>query len=50
MDNARDFGQMDSMKSLSDLLGRLSKELAEYSKEYPGLQRLLLAQKLASKQ
>ncbi|EQB2066972.1 TPA: phage tail tape measure protein [Yersinia enterocolitica] len=35
--NQQDFGEMDAIKPLSDVLGSLSKNLADYSKEYPGL-------------
>lgn len=35
--NQKDFGEMDAIKPLSDVLGTLSKNLADYSKEYPGL-------------
>ncbi len=35
--NVRDFSEMDSIKSLSDLLGDLSKELTDYSDKYPEL-------------
>lgn len=33
----KDFGEMDAIKPLSDVLGTLSKNLADYSREYPGL-------------
>ncbi|HDL7927528.1 TPA: phage tail tape measure protein [Yersinia enterocolitica] len=35
--NAKDFAEMDAIKPLSDILGTLSKNLTDYSKEYPGL-------------
>ncbi|EOI6423973.1 phage tail tape measure protein [Yersinia enterocolitica] len=35
--NQQDFGEMDAIRPLSDVLGSLSKNLADYSKEYPGL-------------
>ncbi|AMO79714.1 phage tail tape measure protein [Obesumbacterium proteus] len=35
--NVRDFSEMDSIKSLSDVLGNLSKELTDYSSKYPEL-------------
>ncbi|BFI53724.1 phage tail tape measure protein [Yersinia pseudotuberculosis] len=35
--NVRDFAEMDSIKPLSDVLGRLSKELTDYAEQYPGL-------------
>lgn len=35
--NVRDFSEMDSMNSLSNILGNLSKELTDYSDKYPGL-------------
>lgn len=35
--NAKDFAEMDAIKPLSDILGTLSKNLTEYSREYPGL-------------
>lgn len=35
--NAKDFAEMEAIKPLSDILGSLSKNLADYSKEYPGL-------------
>ncbi|MFD3249466.1 phage tail tape measure protein [Rahnella aquatilis] len=35
--NVRDFSEMDSIKSLSDLLGDLSKEITDYSDKYPEL-------------
>lgn len=35
--NAKDFAEMDAIKPLSDILGTLSKNLIDYSKEYPGL-------------
>lgn len=35
--NAKDFAEMEAIKPLSDILGTLSKNLTEYSREYPGL-------------
>ncbi|OWF83089.1 phage tail tape measure protein [Yersinia frederiksenii] len=35
--NTKDFAEMDAIKPLSDILGTLSKNLTDYSKEYPGL-------------
>ncbi|HGI5913119.1 TPA: phage tail tape measure protein [Yersinia enterocolitica] len=35
--NAKDFAEMDAIKPLSDILGSLSKNLTDYSREYPGL-------------
>lgn len=35
--NVRDFSEMDSIKPLSDVLGRLSKELTDYADKYPDL-------------
>lgn len=35
--NAKDFAEMDAIKPLSDILGTLSKNLTDYSNEYPGL-------------
>ncbi|MDR4896009.1 phage tail tape measure protein [Yersinia kristensenii] len=35
--NAKDFAEMDAIKPLSDILGTLSKNLTDYSREYPGL-------------
>lgn len=35
--NVKDFAEMDAIKPLSDVLGTLSKNLTEYSREYPGL-------------
>ncbi len=35
--NQKDFGEMDAIKPLSDILGTLSKNLTDYSREYPGL-------------
>ncbi|UZX80124.1 phage tail tape measure protein [Yersinia ruckeri] len=35
--NEKDFAEMDAIKPLSDILGTLSKNLTDYSKEYPGL-------------
>lgn len=35
--NTKDFAEMDAIKPLSDILGSLSKNLTDYSKEYPGL-------------
>lgn len=35
--NAKDFAEMDAIKPLSDILGTLSKNLTDYSKEYPEL-------------
>ncbi|EKN3348245.1 phage tail tape measure protein, partial [Yersinia ruckeri] len=35
--NQKDFGEMDAIKPLSDILGTLSKNLTDYSKEYPRL-------------
>lgn len=49
LDNARDFGQMDSVKPLSDVIGGLSGELAEYSKQYPGLTKSLAGAEVAIK-
>lgn len=49
LDNARDFGQMDSVKPLSDVLGRVSGELADYSKQYPGLTKSLAGAEVAIK-
>lgn len=39
--NELDFGQMDSVKSLSDALGSLSKLLTEYGNEYPDLTKAI---------
>ncbi|CNM15894.1 Phage-related minor tail protein [Yersinia frederiksenii] len=35
--NAKDFAEMEAIKPLSDILGSLSKNLTDYSREYPGL-------------
>lgn len=35
--NVKDFAEMDAIKPLSDVLGTLSKNLTEYSREYPEL-------------
>ncbi|MCW6541828.1 phage tail tape measure protein [Yersinia ruckeri] len=35
--NAKDFAEMGAIKPLSDILGSLSKNLTDYSREYPGL-------------
>lgn len=35
--NTRDFSEMDAIKPLSDVLGRLSKELTDYADKYPDL-------------
>ncbi|WP_432321856.1 phage tail tape measure protein [Yersinia enterocolitica] len=35
--NVRDFSEMDSIKPLSDILGRLSTNLANYADKYPSL-------------
>lgn len=35
--NVNDFAQMDAIKPLSEVLGTLSKNLTDYSAEYPGL-------------
>lgn len=35
--NVRDFSEMDSIKPLSDVLGRLSADLASYAEKYPDL-------------
>ncbi|MEQ9860634.1 phage tail tape measure protein [Pectobacterium cacticida] len=37
MKNTADFGQVDSIKPLSDVIGRLSDLLTGYANEYPGL-------------
>ncbi len=37
MKNTADFGQVDSIKPLSDVIGRLSGLLTGYANEYPGL-------------
>lgn len=35
--NVRDFSEMDSIKPLSDILGRLSSDLTSYAEKYPSL-------------
>ncbi|KNE87668.1 hypothetical protein PSTG_18941, partial [Puccinia striiformis f. sp. tritici PST-78] len=40
---------MDSVKPLSDVLGRVSGELADYSKQYPGLTKSLAGAEVAIK-
>ncbi|WP_035345466.1 phage tail tape measure protein, partial [Dickeya sp. DW 0440] len=35
--NASDFGQIDAVKPLSDVIGRISGLLTDYANEYPGL-------------
>ncbi|WP_447886352.1 phage tail tape measure protein [Serratia fonticola] len=47
--NARDFGQIDAIKPLSDTLGSLSSVLADYAKSYPGLTTALSGAEIAIK-
>ncbi|OCJ24608.1 phage tail tape measure protein [Serratia sp. 14-2641] len=49
LDNARDFGQIDAIKPLSDTLGSLSSVLADYAKSYPGLTTALSGAEIAIK-
>ncbi|MBP1130281.1 hypothetical protein JOE25_001840 [Serratia sp. PL17] len=47
--NDKDFAEIDSMKTVSDVLGRLSKELSDYSSQYPGLTTALAGAELGIK-
>lgn len=49
LNNTRDFAQMDSVKSLSDVLGGISKELTDYAGAYPGLTKAMAGAELAIK-
>ncbi|HBE9179124.1 TPA: phage tail tape measure protein [Serratia fonticola] len=49
LNNARDFGQIDAIKPLSDTLGSLSSALADYAKSYPGLTTALSGAEIAIK-
>ncbi len=49
LNNARDFGQIDAIKPLSDTLGSLSSILADYAKSYPGLTTALSGAEIAIK-
>lgn len=47
--NTRDFAQMDSVKSLSDITGKLSQDLNEYAGAYPGLTKAMAGAEIAIK-
>jgi hypothetical protein len=49
LNNTRDFAQMDSVKSLSDITGKLSQELSEYAGAYPGLTKAMAGAEIAIK-
>lgn len=49
LNNSRDFAQMDSIKPLSDVLGRLSGELSDYAAQYPGLTTAIAGAEVAIK-
>lgn len=49
LNNTRDFAQMDSVKSLADITGRLSKELNDYAEAYPGLTKAMAGAEVAIK-
>lgn len=49
LNNTRDFAQMDSVKSLSDITGKLSQELSEYAGAYPGLTKAMAGAEVAIK-
>ncbi|MGC8341854.1 phage tail tape measure protein [Pantoea ananatis] len=49
LNNTRDFAQMDSVKSLSDITGKLSQELSEYAGAYPGLTKAMAGAETAIK-
>lgn len=49
LQNTRDFAEMDSVKSLSDITGRLSQELSEYAGAYPGLTKAMASAEIAIK-
>lgn len=49
LENTRDFAQMDSVKSLSDVLGKLSGDLNDYAGAYPGLTKAMAGAELAIK-
>lgn len=49
LNNTRDFAQMDSVKSLSDITGKLSQDLNEYAGAYPGLTKAMAGAEVAIK-
>lgn len=49
LENTRDFAQMDSVKSLSDVLGKLSGDLNDYAGAYPGLTKAMTGAETAIK-
>lgn len=49
LQNTRDFAEMDSVKSLSDVLGKLSGDLNDYATAYPGLTKAMASAEIAIK-
>ncbi|TKI08666.1 phage tail tape measure protein [Martelella alba] len=47
--NTKDFAEMDSVKSLSDVLGKLAGDLTEYAGAYPGLTKAIAGAEIAIK-
>ena len=49
LNNTRDFGQIDAIKPLSDIIGKLSTLLNDYAGAYPGLTKALSGAEIAIK-